>query len=76
VQTDNSFLSKKIFLRRHFLSNKNVNVLNCYAGSNKIWNEIKLKTEAEINVLNIDKKNYSDNLKGDNLKFLMGMDLS
>lgn len=78
VLTNNSYLDDKIKLRLENLPDKNsINVLDCYRGSSEIWGRIKKLTKKQINVVGIDKENYSGlYLKGDNLKFLKTLDLN
>lgn len=74
-QTDNTYLKHKIVLRQHFLNKNNqYKILNCYAGDNKIYNNISKKYN--IQVVNIDIKNKKNSLKGDNKKYLLSMNLS
>lgn len=55
---------------------KNIMVLNLYNGDNLIWSEI-CRRNAGIDVIGIDiKKDKKKSLIGDNIKFLMSMDLS
>ena len=77
VQTDNSFLQDKIILRLKHLPKKDViNILDCFSGDSKIWDEIKKNSDKEINVLKIEQKEKSGiYLKGDNIKFLISIDL-
>jgi len=77
VQTDNSFLSEKIKLRIENLPNKKrIRVLNAYNGDNAIWSYIQ-DIKKNISVIGIDiKKDKKKSLIGDNIKFLMTMDLS
>jgi len=77
VQTDNSFLDDKIALRfNHLSKNKKLLVLDCYAGNSLIWHEIINKYK-DIEYLPIDKKNNKQiQLKGDNVKFLNGLNLN
>lgn len=78
MQIDNSCLFEKIALREHFLlDEKNINVLDLFAGDNVIWDNIKKKSNKNINILGIDKKRSNKkNLHGDNIKFLMNMNLN
>ncbi len=76
IKTDNSYLKSKVNLRINHLPQKNnIKVLDCYAGECKIWNNIKTKTEENIIITGIDKKPYGNNLRGDNLKYLKGLNL-
>ncbi len=76
-QTNNSFLNNKIKLRIKNLPQKDLYVLNASAGNNEIWSAIQKRFDCNINLVNIDKENYNYvYLKGDNLKYLSGMDLN
>lgn len=65
---DNSNLSAKVYFRRKYITNFD-NVLNCFAGFNLIYKNIK------CNITNIDVRPIH-NLVGDNRKYLLGLDLS
>ena len=76
TKTNNSYLAEKINLRlRHLPNKKSIEVLDCFAGKSVIWNRIKSKSNYNINVIGIDKIKYGNNLNGDNVKYLKGMDL-
>ena len=76
IRTDNSYLNTKINLRmNHLPDRKNIKVLDCFAGRSRIWKEIKKKSNRNINVVGIDRISYGSTLKGDNVKYLKGMDL-
>ena len=77
-QTDNSFFTDKVNLRlRHLPDKKHIRVLEAYCGDGKIWNEIKTKTNKQIDILRVDKKENSKGvyLIGDNRKYLMSLNL-
>lgn len=81
--TDLTALELKIKLRRDHLPGKEViNVLDVFHGTGKIWNfitDVELKEKGrKIKVLGIDKRSITGviQLKGDNVKYLMKMDLS
>lgn len=77
IKTDSSYLSTKINLRiKHLPDKKDIKILDCYAGKSRIWNEIKRKSNKNINIVGIDKKPYGSSLRGDNIKYLRGMDLN
>lgn len=79
AQTDNSFFADKVYLRlKHLPDKKEINVLECYAGTSKIWNEIKNRSDKIINILKIEKESNKPGiyLKGDNIKFLKNINLS
>lgn len=78
VQTDNSYFEAKVKLRIDNLpKKKSLNVLDLFGGDGLIWNEIKERTGKQITVIRMDLKSDKPGvyLKGDNIKFLMGMDL-
>lgn len=77
IKTDNSYLNSKVNLRMNHLPNKkSIKVLDCFAGKSIIWKEIKRKSDKDINVIGIDKVSYGSTLRGDNIKYLKGMDLN
>ena len=79
VQTDNSHLDEKVFLRLESLPKKEVvRVLECFAGDGVIWKAVKQQTKQPIRILRIDEKTDKKGiyLKGNNLKFMMSMDLA
>ncbi len=77
-QTDNTYLQDKISLRLTFLPDKDIKVLDCFAGEGIIWKTIKKNNNKKIEVLSIDKKSGLDNtyLIGDNIKFLKSLNLN
>lgn len=78
VQTDNSYFADKVFLRlNHLPVEKEITVLDCFSGNGTIWNEVKRRTDKKITILRIEKESRKGiYLKGDNLKYLAGMDLN
>lgn len=78
TNNDKRHLEAKILLRLNNLPDKQtVYVLEAFAGDGVLWREVKKRTTKEIKILPIDKEDYKKvSLKGDNLKFLKGMDLS
>lgn len=78
TKTDNSFLADKVALRASMLpSKKQLTVLDCYAGTGRIWDQVRKKTGRKINVVSIDIDQKQDFvLLGDNEKWLSVMDLS
>jgi len=77
TKTDNSYLSSKVNLRMNHLPDKqSMKVLDCFAGKSKIWKEIKKRSVKHINVVGIDRIACGSALKGDNIKYLKGMDLT
>lgn len=76
IKTDNSYLNSKINLRvNHLPDQQSIKVLDCFAGRSRIWKEIKKKSNKNINVVGIDRISYGSTLKGDNVKYLKGMNL-
>jgi len=76
IKTDNSYLNTKINLRmNHLPDQQSIKVLDCFAGKSRIWKEIKRKSNKNINVVGIDRISYGSILKGDNVKYLKGMNL-
>lgn len=77
--TDNSFFQEKVNLRLQAISGmESVRVLDCFAGTGKIWKAVKRKSSAKIFVLGIEKERGKniDALPGSNLKYLASMNLS
>lgn len=76
VRIDNSFLHDKVFLRKSFLDAKrSYNVLDAFAGTGRIWQEIA-KTHT-VRVTSIDiKKGKHLTFQGDNMKWLRSLNLS
>lgn len=75
---DSSFKDEKINLRWMSLPDKNIiSVLDCFAGTGYLWNQVKKRTSKEIKVLSIDTNpRKPGTLKGDNVKYLKALDLS
>lgn len=73
-QTNNSYLDVKIFLREKYLNDKK-NVLDCFSGESLIWNSIK-KKYPDLNIVSVDKVGYKSNLRGDNRKYLLSLNLN
>lgn len=81
TNNDPSFFPIKVKMRLDYvesLASNTVNVLDAYAGEGKIWKAVKQSTSKKIKCLAIDREQYGKRiqLKGDNLKFLAGFDLS
>lgn len=82
VQTDNSHLAEKVRIRADSLRLINkpvIRVCEAFAGDGVIWRAVKKQfTGKQISVLRIDKKDDKKGvyLKGDNIKFLMSLDLT
>ena len=81
IKTDNSELEAKVLLRLESLDDvaeSPVRVLECYGGNGIIWEEVKSRTQRQIEILRIEKQSDRKGvyLKGDNLKFLGSIDFS
>ena len=77
TKTDNSFIKLKIDLRISHLPSGDLRVLDCFAGSGKIWRSIKKRTGRNIKILPIDlRKDIGFHLSGDNLDYLISLDLT
>lgn len=76
VKTDNSYLADKVGLRVKHLPKGSITVLDCFAGSGRIWRAVRRRTDREIRILAMDKKNLGLLMPGDNLAWLSSMDLS
>jgi len=77
IKTDNSYLADKVGLRvNHLPKKKAITVLDCFAGSGRIWRAVQRRTKKDIRVLAMDKKAIGFQLPGDNLARLKGMDLT
>ena len=80
IKTDNSHFEVKIALRMAFLpETTSIKILDCFAGEQRIWTEIKLRNpNRRFEITSIDKKTILSNkiyLQGDNMKFLPNFDL-
>lgn len=77
VKTDNSFLADKVGLRvAHLPKSKIVTVLDCFAGTGRVWRAVKSRTKRDIRILAMERREIGFRLPGDNLTWLMDMDLS
>jgi len=78
TNNDLSIKKKKIQLRLMSLPKKDtIMVLEAFGGEGVLWNEVKKRTDKKIKILSIDIENYNKvNLKGDNRKFLKGLNLN
>jgi hypothetical protein len=79
-QTDNSYLEGKVNLRLESLAHinkKEVKVLEAFGGDGVIWELVKQRSDKQIAILRIDKKQDKRGvyLKGDNIKFLKSISL-
>ena len=76
IKTDNSYLKNKISLRiNHLPDIQTIKVLDCFAGRSLICEGIKKRSTKNINVVGIDRISYGSTLRGDNVKYLKGMNL-
>lgn len=80
-KVDNSMLTEKVNLRLAVLDKikkAEIKVLDAFGGNGVVWDETKKKTKQKISTLRIDHRDDLDGvyLKGDNLKYLKGLDLS
>lgn len=82
LQTDNSHLAEKVRLRAdtvRLIQKPQIRVCEAFAGDGVIWRAVKKQfPDKQISVLRIDKKEDKKGiyLKGDNIKFLMSLDLT
>jgi hypothetical protein len=79
LKTDNSYFKEKVQLRIDSLPGKNeIFVLDCFSGTGRIWNEVKERTQKNINTLSIEKESGKNKtaLVGSNLKYLNVLDLN
>lgn len=80
-QTDNDaeMFAIKVRLREELLDErKTSNILEAFAGDGRIWGEVRRRhPEKQFNILRIDMKDDKAGiyLRGDNLKFMAGLDL-
>lgn len=54
-------------------------VLECFAGKSRLWEEVVKRTGRDVRITRIEKERGKcprHHLSGDNIKFVMGMDLS
>ena len=76
TKTDNQHLADKVGLRvNHLPAKKTIAVLDCFAGNGRIWRAVKRRTNKDIRVLAMDKKDIGFALPGDNLAWLKSIDL-
>jgi len=80
TNNDPSAYEKKIQLRLNSLERVNggsARVLECFGGEGLLWNEVKKRSDKNIQVFSIDQKDYRKfQYKGDSLKVLPSLDLS
>jgi hypothetical protein len=77
-KTDNHYTQDKVLLRCSHLPEGDIRVLDCFGGKGVIWDKIRKKTEKKISRVAIDirKDLNTPHLHGDNLKYLLAMDLN
>jgi hypothetical protein len=77
IKTDNTYLKNKIKLRiNHLPEKEEIKVLDCFAGNQIIWGKIKKRINKKFTIIGIDKSRNKKGLRGDNLKYIKGMDLN
>jgi hypothetical protein len=78
TKTDNSYLADKVGMRVKHLPRGPITVLDCFAGTGRIWRGVKRRLpDREIKILGMEKQNYNTfHLPGDNVGWLADMDLS
>jgi hypothetical protein len=79
LKTDNSYFDEKVQLRLDCIKgNKSISILECFAGTGKLWQSVKCKSKVKISIIQIEKEPGKNNmaLPGDNLKYLKSIDLS
>ena len=79
VQTDNSYIADKVMMRlRHLPDKPAITVLDAFAGDGTIWRQVRKMSDKQITVVSLDQKPDKSGvyLQGDNIKFMVGMDLT
>jgi len=78
AQTDNSFLTDKIFIRvNHLPDKKEIYVLDCFAGKGKIWKNVVSLVDKKIKRLPIEfKDGVGFHLPGNNMAWMGTIDLT
>ncbi len=75
--TDNSLLGYKVWLRVDHLPTEPITVLDCFGGYGVVWDCVKRITgRNDIRRLAIDKEKRKGAVRGDNRKWLEGLDVS
>jgi hypothetical protein len=75
--TDNSLLGYKVWLRADHLPQEPITVLDCFGGYGVVWDCVKrVARRADIKRLAIDKEKRKGAVRGDNRKWLEGLDVS
>ena len=76
---DDGMLNVKVTLRLDSLPDKqHIRVLDAFGGEGKLWDTVKRqRPDVEFSILSIDRNQYEKKvqLQGDNIKFLLGLDL-
>ena len=73
IKTDNANISHKVYLRKQATKDlKELRVLDCYAGENRIWKNFDCKKDYGIEKV----KGKGTNLNADNQRVLASLDLS
>ena len=80
-KTENSHIEEKVFIRLQAIGELPgpVRVLDAFSADGRIWDNVKARTEKVINVTPIELRALNSNriyLRGDNMKFIAGMNLS
>ena len=80
MKIDASHFEAKVRLRLEAIEGKSgQKVLECYAGTGRLWEEVERRTGKKIDITRIEKERKKcrlRHLQGDNLKYVAGMDLS
>ena len=77
AQTDNSLLAWKVWLRVDHLPAEPVRVLDCYGGHGMVWDSVRrVSQRSDIIRTGIDVENRERCVRGDNRKWLKGIDLA
>jgi hypothetical protein len=75
--TDNSLLEAKVLLRVNHLPPGRTTVLDAYGGYGVVWGEVAQRTgRKDIHRVGIDKEKRDGLVKGDNRKWMAGLNLS
>lgn len=76
-KVNNSFLYHKVVLRKRFLPQGDLLVLDAFAGDGLIWNRIRKTIDREIEVISLDREDKgTKSIKGNNLKYMKSIDLN
>jgi hypothetical protein len=78
--TNNSFkyFALKVALRLNSLPNRDVSILECFAGEGKIWKKVQSKFPYKIKITKIDINEYQgvNNIKADSLRLINKIDIA